>query len=38
VAHALTARGLIPSLIVTGQHPGLDLADHGLDPYIAVNL
>jgi UDP-N-acetylglucosamine 2-epimerase (non-hydrolysing) len=38
VAHALTARGLIPSLIVTGQHPGLDLADHGLDAYQAVNL
>jgi len=38
VAHALTARGLIPSLIVTGQHPGLDLADHGLDPYPAVDL
>ena len=38
MAHALTARGLIPSLIVTGQHPGLDLADHGLDPYQAVDL
>ena len=38
MAHALTARGLIPSLIVTGQHPGLDLADHGLDAYQAVNL
>jgi UDP-N-acetylglucosamine 2-epimerase (non-hydrolysing) len=25
-------------LIVTGQHPGLDLADHGLEPYVAVNL
>ena len=38
MAHALTTRVLIPSLIVTGQHPGLDLADHGLDPYQAVNL
>jgi UDP-N-acetylglucosamine 2-epimerase (non-hydrolysing) len=25
-------------LIVTGQHPGLDLADHGLGPYPAVDL
>ena len=38
MAHALAARALIPSLIFTGQHPGLDLADHGLDPYDAVNL
>lgn len=38
MAHALAARGLISSLIVTGQHPGLALADHGLGPYQTVNL
>jgi UDP-N-acetylglucosamine 2-epimerase (non-hydrolysing) len=30
VAHALTAQGERPRLLVTGQHPGLELADHGL--------
>lgn len=30
VAHALAERGLTPSLILTGQHPRLDLAEFGL--------
>ena len=33
VAHALRDRGLAPELVVTGQHPTLDLADHGLDNF-----
>lgn len=30
VTDALVARGLVPTLIVTGQHPDLDLAAYGL--------
>ena len=33
VAHALAARGERPRLIVTGQHPGLELSDHGLSGF-----
>jgi len=33
VLHALTARGLSPNLVLTGQHPALDLAAYGLDRY-----
>ena len=38
VAHALADRGLPPALIVTGQHPGLNLADFGLGQYPADRL
>ena len=38
VAKALTALGERPRLYVTGQHPGLELADHGLDGYDATPL
>ncbi|HEX6661271.1 MAG TPA: UDP-N-acetylglucosamine 2-epimerase (non-hydrolyzing) [Sphingomicrobium sp.] len=38
VAHALEERGLSPSLIVTGQHRELDLAEHGLASYPAIQL
>ena len=38
VAHALAARGAAPSLILTGQHPGLVLGEHGLGGYIATRL
>lgn len=38
VARALTAQGDPPLLIVTGQHPGLELADHGLDAFDSVPL
>ncbi|MGI8705998.1 MAG: non-hydrolyzing UDP-N-acetylglucosamine 2-epimerase [Sphingomicrobium sp.] len=38
VADALAKRGLMPSLIFTGQHPKLDPADHGLDRYPATRL
>ena len=38
VAHALTERGLVPSLILTGQHAGLDAGDHGLGGYPAIHL
>jgi UDP-N-acetylglucosamine 2-epimerase (non-hydrolysing) len=38
VAHALAAHGAPPSLILTGQHPGLVLGDHGLGGYIATRL
>jgi len=38
VAHALAARGLPPSLILTGQHPGLEPGDFGLSAFDAVRL
>jgi UDP-N-acetylglucosamine 2-epimerase (non-hydrolysing) len=38
VAHALAALGEPPRLLVTGQHPGLELADHGLDGFDATPL
>jgi UDP-N-acetylglucosamine 2-epimerase (non-hydrolysing) len=38
VAHALADRNLPPTLIVTGQHPGLDLSDFGLGQYPADQL
>lgn len=38
VARALAARAVQPSLILTGQHAGLDPADHGLGAYSATRL
>ena len=38
VAHALVASGIRPTLIVTGQHEGLDLGNFGLDGFEAVRL
>lgn len=38
VARALAAQGEKPLLIVTGQHPGLELAEHGLDGFASVPL
>ena len=38
VAHALSARGLQPSLILTGQHPSLDPGSYGLGQYRAAKL
>jgi len=38
VAHALAALGEAPRLFVTGQHPGLELADHGLNGFAATPL
>lgn len=38
VAHALAALGEAPRLLVTGQHPGLELADHGLEGFAATPL
>ncbi len=38
VAHALAAAGEFPRLIVTGQHPGLELSDHGLADFEATPL
>jgi UDP-N-acetylglucosamine 2-epimerase (non-hydrolysing) len=38
VAHALAALGEAPRLLVTGQHPGLELADHGLQGFAATPL
>ena len=38
VAHALAAVGEWPRLFVTGQHPGLELAHHGLASFDAVPL
>ena len=38
MAAALASRGLPPTIIFTGQHPGLDPADHGLGGYAAVRL
>ena len=33
IAHALTELGEPPGLVVTGQHPGLELTDHRLDGF-----
>jgi UDP-N-acetylglucosamine 2-epimerase (non-hydrolysing) len=33
VLHALHARGLTPTLVLTGQHPALDLAAYGLERF-----
>ena len=38
VAHALAALGEPPDLFVTGQHPGLELGDHGLAGFAAIAL
>ncbi|HYC95110.1 MAG TPA: UDP-N-acetylglucosamine 2-epimerase (non-hydrolyzing), partial [Sphingomicrobium sp.] len=38
VARALAALGEAPRLLVTGQHPGLELADHGLEGFAATPL
>ena len=38
VAHALAALGEPPHLFVTGQHPGLELGDHGLEGFAATPL
>ena len=38
VAHALAALGEAPRLFVTGQHPGLELGDHGLGGFAATPL
>lgn len=38
VAKALCERGLAPSLILTGQHPHLDLKGSGLDRFPAFSL
>jgi UDP-N-acetylglucosamine 2-epimerase (non-hydrolysing) len=38
VARALAARGIAPSLILTGQHPGLDSQEFGLGDYATVTL
>ena len=38
VAHALTARGIAPRLVLTGQHPALDPADFGLRGFPADRL
>ena len=38
VAHAFASRGEAPRLIVTGQHPGLELADHRLEGFAVTPL
>jgi len=38
VAHALAARGLPPTVVFTGQHPGLSSNEFGLDGYATVRL
>lgn len=38
VARALAELGEAPHLLVTGQHPGLELADHGLAGFAATAL
>ncbi|HKX91592.1 MAG TPA: UDP-N-acetylglucosamine 2-epimerase (non-hydrolyzing), partial [Sphingomicrobium sp.] len=38
VADALAERGLVPRLVVTGQHRGLDLADYGLEGFDRTEL
>jgi len=38
IAHALAALGEDPVLLVTGQHPGLELGDHRLDGFQAIPL
>lgn len=38
VAHAFAELGEPPRLLVTGQHPGLELGDHGLDAFAFTPL
>ena len=38
VAHALSKRGLAPTLVLTGQHPGLDPEDFGLRGFATEHL
>jgi UDP-N-acetylglucosamine 2-epimerase (non-hydrolysing) len=38
VAHALSKRGFAPTLILTGQHPALDLVNFGLDSFACERL
>jgi UDP-N-acetylglucosamine 2-epimerase (non-hydrolysing) len=38
VAVALAARGLVPSLILTGQHPALNPSDYGLKGFATTHL
>jgi UDP-N-acetylglucosamine 2-epimerase (non-hydrolysing) len=38
VVHALAALGETPHLFITGQHPGLECRDHGLDGFAATRL
>jgi UDP-N-acetylglucosamine 2-epimerase (non-hydrolysing) len=38
IAHALADLGEPPGLLVTGQHPGLELADHRLDGFTRTTL
>lgn len=38
VAHALAALGEPPCLLVTGQHPGLELGDHRLQAFESILL
>lgn len=38
VAHALADLGVAPRLLITGQHPGLELADHDLEGFAASPL
>ena len=38
IAHALADLGEPPGLLVTGQHPGLELADHGLATFPTILL
>ena len=38
LAHALAARGIAPRLVVTGQHPSLDLDQFGLGGYRRIEL
>ena len=38
IAHALDKFGEPPRLLITGQHPGLELGDHGLDPFAFTPL
>lgn len=38
VAHALSARGMRPWILLTGQHPGLSPSEHDLDRYEVTPL
>jgi len=38
IAHALAALGEPPGLLITGQHPGLELGDHRLDRFAMTGL
>lgn len=38
VASALVERGLMPTIIFTGQHPEVNLTEHGLGELPAINL